>query len=168
MASYPPLRLPVLNALVELKEQVTADPSFFDNNQLPYDGDTLGALKKILAPQVVTQVIEKTAPAPKAERGRPTKDVVLSEEDQEKVRTTLQKLLQDVETMDAGVGLETSERIQITKLKANLIEQLTKLQERQFNVKRTSEFMQTVVGILDDLVDEKGRESFLKRIEPYR
>lgn len=158
----------VLTGLLELKERVLADPDFFENaTDLPYDGQTLSSLKKILAPQIVTKTIEKEVAA-KESRGRPTKDITLSQEDQEKVRTELQKLLDNLNTMADGPGLETSERIQITRLKTNLIEQLLKLQERAFNVKKMSQFQEVVVGILDDLMSESDREQFLKRIDPYR
>lgn len=168
MTNFPPLRLQVLSGLMELKDRVLADPTFLDSPDIPYDGETLATLKKILAPQVVTKIVKSEGAAPKGERGRPSKEVKLSAEDQEKVRRELDKLLDNLNSMNEGEGMETSERIQITRLKANLIEQLVKLQERAFNVKKSSQFMEITIGILDDLVSEKDRETFLRRIEPYR
>lgn len=163
---YPPLRLSILNPLAELKDKLLADPDFLDNTEIPYDGETLAVLKRIMAPQVVTTVVEKEVV--KKDRGRPTKDIVLSDENQELVRTELAALLVDLNSMGSGAGLETNERIQITKTKGSLLEQILKMQERSVNVKRMSEFMEVVVNILEDLVDEKGREVFLDRISPYR
>jgi len=168
MTNFPPLRVAVLQALVELKDRVMADPDFLDGPDVPYDGEALTVLKKILQPQVVTKVVEKTVAAPKNERGRPGKDVVLSEEDQQKVRDQLQKLIDDVNAMEVSKTIDTKDQIAIARLKSNLIEQLLKLQERAFNVKRMSLFQEVVINILDDLVDEKGRETFLAKIEPYR
>lgn len=166
--NYPPLRLQVLTALAELKDRVLADPDLFEkDSDIPYDGETLTILKKLMAPQVVTKVVEKEVKV-KGERGRPTKDIVLSAENQEMVSRELKALMEALNSMGTGEGLETNERIQITKTKANIVEQVLKMQEREVNVKRMSDFMEVVVGILDDLIDERGRETFLKRIEPYR
>lgn len=167
--SYPPLRMQVLSALLELKDGVIADPEFLDSPDIPYDGEILTTLKKILAPTVRTVTIDNTPKAPAAGRGRPTKDVVLGEEDQAKIRDHLEKLIKELDDMGEGdVSMPTNEKLQVIRLKTNLSEQLLKQQERAFNVKRMSQFKEVVVGILDDLVSEKDREVFLKRLEPYR
>lgn len=168
--SLPPLRMTVLSALLELKDSVLADPNYFDSKEVldAYGGQTLDTLKKILAPQVVTVTVEKEASGDKAGRGRPTKEVTLSEEDQKKVEDHLRKLMTDLDSMGTGEGLETSQRVAITRLQANVLEQVIKLQERHTNVKRMSQFMENIIGILDDIVDEKGREIFMKRIDGFR
>lgn len=168
--SYPPLRMQVLSALLELKDGVIADPEFLDSPDIPYDGEILTTLKKILAPTVRTVTIDKTPPkAESAGRGRPSKDVVLGEEDQAKIRDQLQKLMDQLDQMgDGEKDMPTNEKLQVIRLKTNLTEQLLKQQERAFNVKRMSQFKEVIIGILDDLVSEKDREVFTKRLEPYR
>ncbi len=166
--NYPPLRMQVLLSLVELKEKILADPEFLEKGEVPYDGDTLKTLKTLLAPQVVTNVVEKTVKV--RDRGRPAKDA-LSAENQDKVSQQLMKLLEDLEAMgesEADQQLPTNERVQITKTKASIVKQVLAMQESATNVKKVSEFMETVVGILDDLVSEKDREVFLNRMEQFR
>lgn len=167
--NLPPLRMPVLLGLAELKDQVTADPDFLDSDKVTYDGDTLALLKKILAPTVITQTIEKEVI--KRERGRPSKDMVLSQEDQQLVRDEFRKLLDELNKMGgdtATEALDVREKLAIIKTKSTLTENVLKMQERALNIKKQSEFMETVMGILEELVDEKGREQFLKRLEPFR
>lgn len=168
MNSYPPLRLAVLTGLVDLKERLQSDPQFLESAECPYDNETKKVLRALLATQVVTKIEERIVEKRVNARGRPGKDIALSEEDQQKVKDEINSLVEALNVMGTGEGLETNERIQITKTKASLLNQLLQMLERVNNVKRMSEFQTTVIGILDDLIDEKGRETFLKRLEPYR
>lgn len=171
--NFPPLRIGLLQALINLKERIDADENALEG--APYDPETVSILRQLFAPKVVEKKVEvEVVREAKAGRGRPTKDVALSAEDQEKLKdeiTDLMKQLNDLGTgggEDGEVKLPTGERIQIVKVKAQLIDQLLKMQERVFNIKRMSQFQEVVIGILQDLVSEDDRELFLKRIEPYR
>jgi hypothetical protein len=168
MSQYPPLRITVLSGLVEIKKRLETEPEWLDSPDCPYEGDVRTILKDLLATKIVEKIVERNVGAGKpAARGRPSKDVELSEEDQALVRTEIKKMIAELNALD-GKGLETNELIQITKTKSSLLESALKQQERAFNVKRMSEFKSVVMTILDDLVDESGRETFLKRLEPYR
>lgn len=171
--NFPPLRIGLLQGLISLKQSVDSDATILD--QSPYDNETKGILAKLFAPKIVEKKVEvEVVREVKAGRGRPTKDVSLSAEDQEKVKDEIGKLMNQLNNLGTGEGdggeggLETNERIQIIKTKASLLQQLLQMQERVFNIKRMSNFQETVITILDDLVSEDDREVFLKRIEPYR
>jgi len=168
MNSYPPLRLAVLQGLKDIKDGLQSDPSFLENEECPYDEETVRMLKDLLATKIVEkEVIREVEVEKKAGRGRPRKDAALSEEDQDHVKNELKKLIDGLNALSTA-GQEASAVVQITRTKATLIEKLLQMQERIYNVKKMSEFQTVIISILDDLVDEKGREIFLKRLEPYR
>lgn len=165
MKTFPPLRMAVLTALSAIKDDLPA----LDSPDCPYDGETIGLLKKLLAPEVKIETVEKEIFVEgKAGRGRPSKDIRLSEEDQETLTKEIRKLIDDLNAMGSGEGLATNERVQITKTKTNLVDQLLKMRERNVTAQKMEEFINTVIGIVEDLVPEEGRETFLKRLEPYR
>jgi len=166
---FPPLRTGVLHGLLTLKERYDAEPTILDSS--PYENEAREMLRLILKAKVVEKIKEvEVVREVKAGRGRPTKDVLLTEEDQETVRTNIAELIDQLNRLGTGENeqLETNERIQIIKTKASLNEQLLKMQERVFNVKRMSDFQSTVISLLDDLVSEQDRNVFLKRLSAYR
>lgn len=167
--SFPPLRAGVLTALVDLKERLDEDPNFLD--QSDYDNDAKRLLTTLFAPKIVeiTKEVEVIKEV-KAGRGRPTKDVALSDEDQQAVRDNIATLLTQLNEMGTGEDekLETNERIQIIKTKANLNEQLLKMQERVFNIKRMSDFQTIILGIVESLVPDEDKHVFLERVNDYR
>jgi hypothetical protein len=169
---YPPLRLGLLQGLVQLKERVTADPAFLKGKDCPYDPETIGILEGLFVERVVEKIVMRGADPANAEkrgRGRPTKDQQLTGDDAEELEQTTKELLSQLKQLgDGAKTLETGEKIQIIKAKSALVEQLLKMRERMMNVKRMANFQAVVISVLDDLVEEDGRAEFLKRIEPYR
>lgn len=161
---FPPLRLAVLNGLAELKQHYAENPELFRVETCPYDSETVDLLVGLFEVKTVERVIEKVVT--KRDRGRPKKGGV-SDEDIAELEKEVKEQLANLKTMEAAEGLETNEKIQITKTKATLIEKLLEMRERTVNVKRMSEFQTIVIGILDDLVGESEREIFLDRISDY-
>lgn len=163
MKSFPPLRSSVLTALQELKE----DLSVLDKPSCPYDNETTTILKALLAPTTVEVIVEKQV-GPANSVGRPSKDIKLNEEDQALVLEEIKNNLESLKTLEAEDTLETNAKIQIIKTRAGLVDQMLKMQERHTSLTKTEHFKETVIRILDEIVDEKGREQFLKRIEEFR
>lgn len=166
MSNFPPLRMAVLTGLIGLKSQLDtlADPT------CPYDEETKAALLDLLAPKVVEKVVEKEVTVtPKSARGRPTKDIKLSDEDQEMVLTEIKAMIESLNGLGTGeVQLPVNEKIQIAKTKTGLLDQLLKMIERHTTTQRLESFKEEVIRILDDLVSEADREIFMKRLEPFR
>jgi len=79
----------------------------------------------------------------------------------EEIRQELRQLKID------GKALQTADKIQLIKLRAQLVEKLVTLAERTTNVKKMSVFMSTVMTILDDLLENDARQEFMRRIEPF-
>jgi len=165
--SYPPLRLAVLNGLLTLKEQVEADPDYLKGSD--YDGETISILERLFSPKIIEKPVERIIHvAAKAGRGRPSKDVQLDEEDEIKIRDEIRKLLTALDTMEVDEKLEVQQKLAITKNKRDLLESVLKMRERETTVRKTEEFKETIIGILQDLIDEKDRETFMKRLEALR
>ncbi len=165
--SYPPLRMAVLNGLMSLKENIESDPEYLKAG--PYDAETIAALETLLAPKIIEKVIDKIVHvAAKAGRGRPTKDVELGEDDQIQIQQEIKKLLDSLDKMEVTENMEVSQKIAITKNKRELLESILKMRERETTVRKTEEFKEVVIGILQDFISEKDRETFMHRLEPYR
>lgn len=168
MSKYPALRLAALSALVELQKDLAADPKFLEHEECPYDNDTKEVLRALITPRTVEVTVEKvvtTGAAPG--RGRPSKDVKLSEEDQQTILDGIKKTLKELDELGID-GAEINEKVQIAKTRTALLGELLKMQERHYSISKTQEFIETVIGILEDLCDEKTRETFMSRIEAYR
>jgi hypothetical protein len=169
MATYPTLRIGVLQSIVELKLLHEQDPSLLRDSTCPYDVETITALEQLFKTRVVEKIVEKIVEKEARGRGRPTTETKLTIADQELVEDSATELLGQLKELGEGEkGLDTQTKIQIIKTKATLIEQLLKLRERWHNVKRVALFQAVVIGVLDDLLLEADRDEFLKRIAPYR
>lgn len=168
MSKYPTLRLAALNQLAEVKNQLAADPAWLDHDECPYDPEVKELLKELVTAKTVEVAVEKVVSTGPGQRGRPSKDVRLSEEDQQAVLDGIKKTMTELDEMANKEGLETSERIQIAKTRTSLLDQLLKMQERHYSVTKQAAFVENVIGILGDLVGEKEREVMLARLEQYR
>lgn len=165
MNNFPPIRLAVLRGLSDLKNNLDA----LQQDDCPYDNETKLALVELLAPKIIEKVVEKEVLIGAATRGRPSKDVKLSEEDQQMVIDEVKSQLESLNTMsDDDKGLDTNSKIQIAKTKINLLDTLLKMMERHATVAKNEAFKEEVIRILDDLVTEADRETFLARINPLR
>lgn len=167
MSNFPPLRMAVLTGLIGLKSQLDT----LDSPDCPYDNETKDALRALLAPKVIEKIVEKQVEVEaKAGRGRPTKDVKLAADDQQMVLDEIKATLDDLRKMGTATDavLETSERIQIAKTKTSLLDTLLKMMERHTTVQKMEGFKEQVILILDAYISEADRDSFLRRLEPFR
>lgn len=162
---YPTLRFAVLQGLLALKHEFDNDPAVLKDGSCPYDAETVEILTQILKTSVeIREVkVEVAAPVVADERGG-----LLDAEEKELVNQTIGELLKQLNELGEGEkSLDTQTKVQIIKAKATLIDQMLKMHERIMNVKRISGFHAVVMSILDDLVAEADRQTFLKRMEPY-
>jgi hypothetical protein len=164
--NYPTLRIAVLNGLFELKQAFDLDAGLFESDTCPYDIDTREILKKILKTQVVIEkVVDGGGGSEARGKGRPT--VALTAENLEDLVEDIKKDLADLRKVD-GAEADDETKLKILGARAKLTEQLFKLREKGLSISHQARFQQTVIGILDELIDEDGREAFLARIEPYK
>lgn len=176
---YPKIDLTTVAALRTLHQQFKLHDGYLENPDCPYDKDTAQTLAKIMSPEVVEveKVVEKVVERKSkiAERaaeggGVGPKKIKLktSGVDQDGVSQEIQDLRKELQQLKIdSKGLQTSDKIQIIKTRAGLVEKLVAMDERIHNLKRHSLFQSTVMAILDDLIDEERRKEFLKRIQPF-
>lgn len=165
MHHFPPLRMAVLSAMIDLKGNLDA----LDSPDCPYDNETKETLRSLLAPIEVEKIVEKEVYVQgRGVQGRPSKNVELSDDDKTKLTEQIQTLIEALDTMGTGAGLETNERIQIVKTKSGLLKELLAMRERNTAAQKVEDFMENVISILNDFVSEGDRATFLKRLEPFR
>lgn len=176
---YPKLDLTAVAALRTLHQQYRLHEGYLDNPDCPYDDDTKAVLEKIMAPETIEKIVEvekiverKATIAERAAEGGGTgpKKITLktSGVDNDEVAKEIEDIRRELQQLKIDAkGLQTSDKIQIIKTRAGLVEKLVAMSERIFNLKRMSLFQSTVLGILDDLMPEDRRKDFLKRIQPF-
>lgn len=174
MSTYPTLRLGVLQALAGLKASFDVDQEFLRKPDCPYDSDTVDLLERMFEPKTVEVIKEVAVTKPERGKvGRPKKAGELSEDDAAEVEEEAKTLLRELRGLGKGAEgelktLDTGTKLQIFKTQAMLMEKLVSLRERFTNVRKVAHFQQTVMSILDELIEEDKRDEFLKRIEPFR
>lgn len=170
--TYPTLRPAVIQPLLDLKT------AFHDNADVlgadcPYDNDTIELLQSLFA--VVTLEAEirevEIAPPDRGGAGRPLGGHVLKKlrtESADAVEAELITVRKDLEALREGAKkLAPNDQIAIIKASVGLIEKLSVLAERQFNIKRMAQFQTVVLSILDDLLGPDDRAVFLARMAPF-
>jgi len=176
MQNYPTLRIAQLQSLISLKQSIEADPLMLRKTDCPYDNDLIDVLEELFKTKVIKERVEvpvEVIHTPRAPAGRKKKAGELTDSDAEEVETQALELLVELKKLGKSAGseestLETSEKLNIIKVQTTLMEKLINIRERFSNVKKMSQFQETVIKILDDLIGEDGRAEFLRRLEPYR
>lgn len=174
MANYPTLRLGVLQGLASLKASCDAEEGFLRKADCPYDNDTRDMLEKLFKPIEVEVIKEVHVEKPeRGKTGRPSKKAELSEDDASELENEAKEMLKELRQLGKSAEgelkqLDTATKLSIIKTQTQLMEKLVSIRERFTGVRKVVEFQSTVIGILDDLVDEEKRDDFLKRLEPFR
>lgn len=176
---YPTLNLGSLASLQTLRQQMDLHPDYLEREDCPYDQDTREQLGLIMAPREIEKIVE--VPVEKIIEKKVEVFVAASEGggkrgakpkksggDIDEVAREIDEIRQELRQMKIdGKGLQVSDRIQMVKTRAGLVEKMLQMAERSHNVKKMSLFQSTVMGILDDLMDDERRQQFMKRMEPF-
>lgn len=167
MNTFPTLRLGLLQNLLDLKRQFSADSGIFEQDSCPYDRETVAVLTSLMETTVVEveKVVEKVVEVTRDARGVNDEDMGVVEDELRICLTELRNINKEREGV-AKVDDETL--LKVLKAKSTLIEQIVKLREKVMTLRRASEFEVTIMGVLEDLIDEDGRAEFLRRLLPYR
>jgi hypothetical protein len=174
MSNYPTLRLGVLQGLSALKASCDAEPGYLRKAECPYDNDTVKLLEQLFQPKTIVETVEKFIEKPaKGKVGRPSKKRELGEDEVSEVENETKELLKELRNLDKDMAgekkqLDTATKLSIYKTRAMLLEKLVTIRERFTAARKVVEFMDTVMGILDDLVPEERRAEMMTRLEPYR
>lgn len=177
MNFYPQMNSGAITALMTIKQQLEQDAGYLDRSD--YDEDIKNDLKTLLAPKVVEvpkieyveKIVEKKVEVAAAaaegagKRGPKAKGGI---QNAEVIGKEIAQTLDDLRQLKLGSKtLQPADKLAILKTQATLLERLITAEERNTNIKKMNLFMTTVMGILDDLIDDDKRQTFMKRITPF-
>ena len=176
---YPVLNLGAIASLKTLRQQLDAHPDYLSREECPYDEDVREELAKIMAVREVEKIVE--VPVEKivekrvevmvqaaeggGKRGPKLKGSGVDNDEVAKEISDIRKELSQLKT--DGKTLQVGDRIQVIKTRAGLVEKMLQMAERAQNVKKMSVFQSTVMGVLDDLMDDERRAEFMRRLQPF-
>jgi hypothetical protein len=175
-AHYPNLDLSALAGLNAIRMQLKNDPEYLDKRTCPYDKATVADLKEILRERVVevekivTKVVEREKIVERAAEGGGTRGPKAKKTTVpiDSIETEVKDITDELKRLKAeGQGLQTTDKLQIIKVRAALVEKMIGFKERVTNAKKVSHFQSTIFTILDDLMDDDHRAEFLRRMEPF-
>lgn len=145
--SYPKVSiLPVQAVLLQME----ADPDFLDRPACPYDEDTKAFFKKISRKEV------QRGPDPSIFDGDEAKLDVIERE--------LGQLYHDLKQTSRSIPDGESEKIQLMRLSASILEKLVSMRKEVFNMKEMSEFQRLVLGFLEENCTPEQVEELKKRL----
>ena len=165
--TYPNFRPAVLQSLLDLQAAFGADSAVLNGDGCPYDAETIALLTRLFRGG---ESDVRAAPGVSPGRGRPGGGSIstMRESAAEVVETELRTVREELAKLrDDGKALDPKDRIQVIKASVGLVEKLTLISERQFNVKRMATFQSKVLGVLDDLVPADGRKIFMERMASF-
>lgn len=172
---YPIIPSGAIQGLLAIRRSLEENPDYFEHEDCEYDEQLIADLKTLTAvkiveqrvevPQIVERIIEKEVPAKRTgKRGPkindPSKDI---EKELKEITEDLRALKVDGKDED----MKTADRVKIITTRANLLEKMSTLRQQATNIRKVSEFMSTVLSILDDMMNEDDRQQFMKRIEAF-
>lgn len=164
--SYPTIKATDLPKLVSIVEQAAADPKYLDPASCPYDEKSINNIKRILEVcSTIGQYAVERGPPARGKVGRPTKGPSIPIDEVEREVDEIRKELADLKV--DGQTMETSDRIQVIKTRAALIERVIGMKERIADVKRYHSFVQTVIGIMEQHLSPKERETVLEELKQH-
>lgn len=175
MSNYPTLRFGVLQGIAELKAACDAEPGFLRKPDVPYDNDTVELLERIFKPVEIEVIKEVSVEKPeRGAVGRPSGKRALTDDDTAELESEAREMLTELRQMareedgETLKQMDTATKLTIIKTRTSLMEKLVTIRERFTSSRQVIAFQQTVIGVLDDLVEEDKRDEFLKRLEPFR
>lgn len=147
---YPSLNADAVAAIKLIARQVAEDPAYLLVGECPYDDD----LRRILQPS-----------SAKSGGTRRTGGAVQPVVDLETEAVSLYKDLKSASTQLGDA--DSAERMSYFRTATSLLERLITMQERAGNLKRRSQFEETVLSVLDEMVPADKRTEFRDRIAEF-
>ena len=177
---YPSINLGSIASMVTLRQQMDTHPDYLTNDSCPYDEHTRDQLARVFAAReievekvvevekIVEKRVEVMVQAASGGGKRGAKPKLRGQVDDDIVAQEIKEIRDELRQMKIdGKALQTSDRLQMIKTRASLVEKMLQMAERAQNVKKMSIFQSTVLGILDDLMTDDLRGQFMSRIEPF-
>lgn len=160
--NYPTIDLKQVDAIAIIVENAINDPSYLNPENCPYDRKTVKTIQKLVDLSAPTQIVNKPV---RGKVGRPSKGPTIPMSEVEK---EIDEIRQELATLKVdGQTMETSDRIQVLKTRAALVERILGMKERVSDVKRFHSFVQTVISIMEEELDPKSRDRVIEELKQY-
>jgi len=178
MSYYPQIDPRALTALTSIKQMLESNQDYLENPDCPYDEGLRKQLQLMLEPKVIEVPVEKIVEriverkveiaAAASEGGKRGPKAKGSSSNANIIQKELQGITEDLRQLKLNSKtLMPADKVQILKTQAALVEKMIVMEERTSNIKVVSRFMSTVMGILDDILDDEQRQTVMKRLEPF-
>jgi hypothetical protein len=162
--NYPSINAKELPKLVQIVEQAVAEDDYLDPANCPYDEGTIGLIRRLIDAVPSGRAPDADAPT-RGKVGRPTKGPIIPMDEVEAEIDEIRKELASLKI--EGTVMETSDRIQVIKTRAALIERVIGMKERTADLKRYHNFVRVVIDIMEQHLSPKERESVMKELKHY-
>lgn len=163
--NYPTINAKDMPKLVSIIEQAAAEPKYLDPEACPYDEKTINNIRRILEVCSTDRIAVATVRPERGKVGRPAKGPSIPIDEVEREVDEIRKELADLKV--DGQTMETSDRIQVIKTRAALIERVIGMKERIADVKRYHSFVQTVISIMEQHLSPKERDAVMEELRVY-
>jgi hypothetical protein len=151
--------------LVSIIEQAAADDKYLDPSGCPYYEKTIDNIKRILEVCGADGGHANSGRPVRGKVGRPSSAPTIPIDEVEREVNEIRKELADLKI--DGQTMETSDRIQVIKTRAALIERVIGMKERIADVKRFHSFVTTVIGIMEQHLPAKDRDAVMEELKQH-
>jgi hypothetical protein len=163
--TYPTINAKELPKLVQIVEQAVANEKYLNPESCPYDEKSIANIRRIIEACESSPLAIATVRPERGKVGRPAKGPTIPMDEVEREVDEIRKELADLKI--EGQTMETSDRIQVIKTRAALIERVIGMKERVADVKRIHSFIATVVGMMEEHLNPKERDVLMKELKNY-
>ena len=150
---YPKISNDNLAPLRLIKEQMKNFPDYLSHSECPYDPD----VKDFLSYELGGQDIPQDTPGG------------FFGEDGDKWSTLENKALglyQELELFGSNIrSSNTSEKMSYFRTKTQLLDKITSINERAMGLRQLSQFQQTVIDVMDEVLNEDQRTDVMARLK---
>lgn len=140
---FPPLDKGAVSSVKAIQRLMVEDESFLDDPKCPYDPDTVGWLKALIAPP---ESDDSGAPI----------------EDFEKEATVLYRYFRALKPTASEASSKAA--LDYTKVAATILDKLLTAVERAKKVKEITDFQQKVMDFMADILTPEQRTLFMDRV----
>jgi len=151
MSYYPPFDEKVLWAIDVIRQQVENDPEYLDHPDCPYLPKSKEVLRRIIRPQRIAE-----------EWDVETKGL----NKWEKLELETTRLFEDLKRTKEDLSIDDhAGQMAYFRTATSLMDKIVGLQERAMGVKKIHQFQQTVLDIMEDVLDAGQRTEVMERLK---
>lgn len=152
---YPELTTKGLVPLQVIKESLERDPTYLSNPDCPYTEETKRVLTQVLSVSV------------SGGSGRSTFFEESKTDSNEAMLHEIDRIYTDALEMAEALNnqADASDKIQLLKARASLLQKMVEIKERTINVKMIADFQGVVVGFLEEICSKDQISDLMDRLK---